>query len=50
MQVAVNFTLSMSGLATKKLLTLKVMKPMGLPHFWHLNGLDSLIQASPLTL
>ena len=32
MQVAVNTTLSKSGLISKKLLALMVMYPMGLPH------------------
>jgi hypothetical protein len=49
-QVAINFTLSTEGLDVKKLLITIDTYPMGLPHFWHLNGLDSLMQATSLSL
>jgi hypothetical protein len=49
-RVAINFTLSIEGLAIKTLLTEIDTYPIGLPHFWQLNGLDSLMQATSLSL
>jgi hypothetical protein len=50
MHVATSLTLVTAGLASMNLLAVTDTYPMGLPNYWHLNGLDSLMQATLPTL